>query len=96
MNISINEFKLWFIISFILFAIAFIERAGRPMFFFAVIFFFIGIFAWLEHEYNEYQNKQKTENEDRMRRMSRIAKRVQTQRQPRDSDGRFIKNKNRR
>jgi len=94
MNISIKEFKLWFIISFILFAIAFIERAGRPMFFFAVIFFFIGIFAWLEHEYNEYQKFQKTKKEKR--RMSRIAKKVQTKRQPRDSDGRFTKNIKRR
>jgi flagellar biosynthesis component FlhA len=92
MNISIREFKLWFIISFICFAIAFVERAGRPLILFAIIFFLIGIASWLEHEWNESQKRknemeikkemQKSQENYRklrkeMQRLSKIGKKLQ-------------------
>jgi predicted tellurium resistance membrane protein TerC len=99
MNISIIEYRIWFIISIILFATAFIDRVGRPLIIFAITFFAIGIIAWLEHEWNEAQKYQEVEKGKQVRRMSEIAKKLEdarktkrVNRQKRDSHGRFIRN----
>lgn len=77
MSISIVEFKIWFIISFILFTIAFVDRAGRPLMFFGIIFLVIGIVSMLEHEWNECQEHQEVEKRNQMRRMSEMAKEIE-------------------
>lgn len=88
MTIAIVEHRIWFIISFILFTIAFVDRAGRPLMFFGIIFLVIGIVSMLEHEWKESQEHQEAEKGNQMRRMSKMAKEIEK----RNAD----KNKNRR
>lgn len=88
MQLPIKEFKIWFIISFICFFVAFVERAGRPLTFFGIIFLVIGVFSMLEHEWKESQEHQEAEKGNQMRRMSKMAKEIEK----RNAD----KNKNRR
>lgn len=88
MNISMVEYRIWFIISFILFTIAFVDRAGRPLMFFGIIFLVIGIVSTLEHEWNEYQKHEEEERKKQMERMSEMAKEIEKHKAD--------KNKNRR
>jgi len=99
MKISIVEHRIWFIISFILFTIAFVDRAGRPLMFFGIIFLVIGIVSMLEHEWFEYQKCQEREKRNQMERMSEMAKEIEKRnvnknrrrknKQPRDFHGKF-------
>jgi predicted membrane protein len=77
MVISIVEHRIWFIISFILFTIAFVDRAGRPLMFFGIIFLVIGIVSMLEHEWKESQEHREVEKRSQMQRMSEMAKEIE-------------------
>jgi hypothetical protein len=54
-----KEYKIWLVISVILFFIGFIERAVRPILFFAGLLFVIGIISWIGQDYDEYQKAKK-------------------------------------
>jgi hypothetical protein len=107
-----KEFKWWILASLIMFALAFIERAGRPLIYLAVALLVVGIFSWFETEYREYENKASTKRkrkrdfEQTMQVTRQIDdfgnkkifddKKIRKNKQPRDFHGRFIKNIKRR
>jgi len=96
-----KEFKWWIFASLMMFAIAFIERAGRPLIYLAIALFIIGMVSWLETEYKEYENKLSTKRkrkkdfEQTMQITGDLGgfpkKKTSRKKQPRDSHGRFIR-----
>jgi large-conductance mechanosensitive channel len=57
--------------------VAFIERAGRPLMFFGIIFLVVGVVSMLEHEWKESQEHQEAEKRNQKRRMSEIAEKIE-------------------
>jgi hypothetical protein len=62
---NMKEFKVWLILSACLFAIAFIERVGRPLIYFAIAIFVVGILFWIDSDYKEYLNKPSTKKKEK-------------------------------
>jgi predicted membrane protein len=86
-------FKIWIILSILLFILSFVEfKRTFSLIILAVIIFVVGVGSWIADDFAEYEkHKKQLEN---AKKMSEAIKSKSKKRQSRDSHGRFRKRKN--